>query len=73
MIALSLLSLFLAPAALAVPWRRDAGSGFQGRCQVSQTDFGLPSDLDTLTGPPNLVLIGVGVQNYTCNSEGTFE
>jgi hypothetical protein len=69
MIALSLLSLLLAPAVLAVPWRR---GGFQGLCQDSQSDFSIPSGLDPLAGPPNLVLLGVGVQNYTCNANGTF-
>jgi hypothetical protein len=70
MIALSLISLLLAPAALAVPWRR---SGFQGPCQVSQNDFSIPEGLDALTTAPSLVLLGVGVQNYTCNANGTFE
>jgi hypothetical protein len=72
MIALSLLSLLLVPAALARPWRRDAGSSFQGLCHDSQSDFSIPSGLDPLKGPPNLVLVGVGIQNYTCNANGTF-
>jgi hypothetical protein len=73
MVALSLLSLLLAPAALAAPWRRDAGSGFQGLCSVPASAFNLPSNFDPLPNPPNLVLMGFGVQNYTCNANGTFE
>ena len=73
MIAPSLLSLLLAPVALAGPWRRDAGSTFKGQCVDNPTDFQIPSGLDPITKSPNLVLVGVGVQNYTCNANGTFE
>lgn len=69
MFTLSLLSLLLAPAALATPWRR---GGFQGACSVPQSAFSLPSNFDALTGPPNLALVGFGVQNYTCSTNGTF-
>ena len=69
MIALSLLPLLLAPAALATPWRR---GGFQGACSGPQSDFNIPSGLDPLTTSPSLVLVGVGVQNYTCNANSTF-
>ena len=71
MVALSLLLLLLAPAALAAPWRRDGG--FQGACSVPASAFNLPSNFDALPGPPNLVLMGFGIQNYTCNDSGTFE
>jgi hypothetical protein len=71
MIALSLLSLLLATAALAAPSRRDAT--FHGACNVPANIVKLPSSLDPLPSPPDLVLLGVGVQNYTCNSNGTFE
>ncbi|KAF8496853.1 hypothetical protein F5888DRAFT_1703111 [Russula emetica] len=70
MVALSLLSLLLPTAALATPWRRD---GFQGPCTVPASAFGsLPSPLDPLQSPPSLVLVGYGVQNYTCNANGTY-
>jgi hypothetical protein len=69
MFTLSLLSLLLAPAALATPWRRD---GFQGACSVPQSAFNLPSNFDALSVPPSLVLVGFGLQNYTCNANGTF-
>jgi len=71
MIALSLLSLLLATAALAAPSRR--GSTFHSACNVPASAVTLPSSLDPLPSPPNLVLLGVGVQNYTCNSNGTFD
>jgi hypothetical protein len=70
MVALSLLSLLLAPAALAAPWRRD---GFQGAVPVPASAFNLPSNFDPLPSSINLVLMGFGVQNYTCNANGTFE
>jgi len=71
MVALSLLSLLLATTAFAAPSRRD--SGFKGPCSVPQSAFSLPSNFDALPSPPNLVLVGFGVQNYTCNPSGTFE
>jgi hypothetical protein len=70
MVTLSLLSILLAPAALAAPWRR---GGFNGACSVPQSAFTLPSNFDALSAPPSLVLMGFGVQNYTCNANGTFE
>jgi hypothetical protein len=74
MIALSLLSLLLVPVALATPWRRDGGnSSFQGGCSVPASTFSLPSNFDALQSSPKLVLVGFGVQNYTCNANGTFE
>ena len=68
---LSLLSLLLATAALAAPSRRDAT--FHGACNVPASAVTLPSSFDPLPSPPNLVLLGVGVQYYTCNSSGVFE
>jgi hypothetical protein len=70
MVALSLLSLLLAPVALASPWRRDGA--FKGGCTVPQSTFSLPSNFDNLEQPPNLVLLGVGIQNYTCGQDGTY-
>ncbi|KAF8502742.1 hypothetical protein F5888DRAFT_1116091 [Russula emetica] len=71
MIALNLLSLLLATTALAAPTRRD--NTFHGACNVPASAVTLPSSLDPLPSPPNLFLLGVGVQNYTCNSNGTFD
>jgi hypothetical protein len=71
MIALSLLSLLLAATALAAPARRD--STFHGACNVPASAVTLPSSFDPMPSSPNLVLLGVGVQNYTCNSKGTYE
>ena len=76
MVALSILSLLLAPAALAAPSRRDGGfdSGFHGACDVSQSTFAdFPQSFDQLTADPIFVLMGVGIQNYTCNSGNTYE
>ena len=71
MIALSLLPLLLATAAVAAPARRDGP--IRGDCIVPASAVPLPSPLDPLSSPPNLFYLGVGVQNYTCNSQGTFE
>jgi hypothetical protein len=65
MITIPLLSLLLAPAALAGPFRRD---GFEGTCHVSKGDVSFPPGLDALTSDPSLVLLAVGNQNYTCNN-----
>ena len=70
MVALSLLSLLLAPAVLAAPWRRD---GFQGQCSVPASALDIPPSFQQLSGPPNFVLMGYGIQNYTCNANGTYE
>jgi len=71
MVALFLLSLLLATTVLAAPSRRD--DTFYGACNVPASAVTLPSPLDPLPSPPNLVLLGVGVQNYTCNSNGIFD
>jgi hypothetical protein len=71
MIALSLLPLLLATAAVAAPSRRDYT--FRGDCNVPAEVVALPPQLDALPYPPNYYLLGVGVQNYTCNSNGTYE
>ena len=70
MIALFLLPLLKVTAAVAAPTRRD--STFRGECSVPASAVTLPSSLDPLPSPLNLFLLGVGVQNYTCNSNGTF-
>jgi hypothetical protein len=71
MFVLSILPLLLATAAVAAPWRR--GGAFHGDCNVPASAVTLPSSLDPLPSSPNLFLLGVGVQNYTCNSNGTFD
>jgi hypothetical protein len=71
MFVLSILPLLLATAAVAAPWRR--GGAFHGDCNVPASAVTLPSSLDPLPSSPNLFYLGVGVQNYTCNSNGTFE
>ena len=69
MISLSLLPFLLATAAVAAPSRR----GFRGDCPVSKTAVYLPPPLDPLPSEPSFFLLGVGVQNYTCNSNGVYE
>ena len=71
MIALSLLSLLLATTALAAPSRRN--NTFHNGCNVPAWAVTLPSSFDPLPYSPKLVLMGVGVQNYTCNWKGTYE
>jgi hypothetical protein len=68
MIVLSLLPLLLAVAAVASPSRR----GDHDHCNVPASAVALPASLDPLPSAPNRVLLGVGVQNYTCISNGTF-
>jgi hypothetical protein len=70
MIALSILPLLLATAAVAAPSRRE--STFRGDCNVPASAVALPWSLDPFPSAPNNFLLGVGVQNYTCNSAGTF-
>ena len=71
MIALSLLSLLLAATALAAPARRD--NTFHGACNVPPSAVTLASSFSPVSSSPNYALMGVGVQNYTCNSKGTYE
>ena len=66
MVALSLLSLLLAPAVLASPWRRDGE--FQGLCADPPSAFNIPKSFDALSSTPNLALLGVGVKNYKCEN-----
>jgi hypothetical protein len=66
MVALSLLSLLLAPAVLASPWRRDGE--FRGTCVDPPSAFNIPQSFDALSSSPNLALLGVGVQNYKCEN-----
>ena len=68
MVALSLLSLLLATTTLAAPCKR----GFQGACKVPASAFSLPQALSALTSPPAYVAMGIGNQNYTCNSAGNY-
>ena len=72
MIALSLLPLLLATAAVAAPGRRHDDGTIQGECKVPASVVAVPPPLDPLPSPPNLFLLGVGVQNYTCNSTGSY-
>ncbi len=76
MIALSFLSLLLSTTAFAVPMRRIGDGAFQGACSVdlqSSILQNLPLPLDPVPNVPNAVLMGLGVQNYTCNTAGVFE
>lgn len=44
-------------------------------CDVSEAIIPLPPNQSNLTVPstqPNSIALGVGVQNYTCNSAGTY-
>jgi hypothetical protein len=72
MIGLFILPLLLATAAVAAPSRSTRDSTFRGDCNVPASAVALPSSLDPFPHAPNLFLLGVGVQNYTCNSAGSF-
>jgi hypothetical protein len=72
MVSLSLLLLLLAPVALASPSRcRGRGEIFHGTCVDPEAAFKLPPTFDPLSTPPSFVLMGFGIQNYTCNTNGT--
>lgn len=73
MIALSILSVLLATSALAAPARR--ADTFRGACDIPTSVFAtdLPPAFGPPQSPPTMVQVGVGLQNYTCNSNGTFE
>ena len=63
-------SIFVASVALAAPSFRLNG------CDVSKATIPLPGNQTQLIAPtdtkPRFVGIGVGVQNYTCSSAGTY-
>jgi hypothetical protein len=71
MIALFLLSPLLATAALALPTSRDYT--IHGACDVPASAVTLPQSFTPMPSSPKMVLLGVGSQNYTCNSNGTYE
>ena len=50
-----------------------AGIGIGGAGGVSASAVTLPQSFTPMTSPPKMVLLGVGTQNYTCNSKGTHE
>jgi hypothetical protein len=70
MVALSLLSLLLATTTLAAPSKREGD--YHGACPVPVSAFQLPAQLGALQSPPRFTTVGVGVQNYTCSSSGTY-
>lgn len=58
----------LAVAALAAPFS-------SGNCDIQHAQIGLPANQTALAQPsdaPSFVLLGVGVQNYTCTTNGTY-
>ena len=54
----------LAVSALAIP--------LKNACDASKASLTLPAGLTTAAGAPSAVLLGVGVQNYTCTDAGTY-
>ncbi|CAE6423378.1 unnamed protein product [Rhizoctonia solani] len=61
-------------AAFAAPANGIPGLKCSG-CSVSNAKLSLPSNQTTITvptGTPVYIALGVGVQNYTCGSTGTF-
>ncbi|KAF8159421.1 hypothetical protein B0H34DRAFT_703374 [Crassisporium funariophilum] len=72
-----LISLILAASAIAAPQISPANVPAPGKrtCDVSKMTMALPAGQTVLsvpTLPPSSVLLGVGVQNYTCSTAGTF-
>jgi len=68
--AATLALTFLLSTVLALPSPRSSG------CNISKATMPLPSGASTLVAPstpsPRFIGIGVGVQNYTCSTAGTF-
>lgn len=61
-------TVMLAMAALAAPL-------IPGSCDISHAQMALPANQTALaqpSGAPSFVLLGVGVQNYTCSAAGTY-
>ena len=66
MIAQLFLSLLLVTSTLAAPLdRRDT-------CSVPATALSVQPPFSPLYSPPRAVVLGVGVQNYTCDSSGKY-
>jgi len=69
------LSILLASQVLALP----SGPKFNkklGSCDVSGASLPVPPNQAVIvkpSSPPSFVSLGVGTQNYTCGSSGTFE
>ncbi|KAH8101195.1 hypothetical protein BXZ70DRAFT_115636 [Cristinia sonorae] len=64
-----ILSIILATTALAAPGIKIAG------CSVANKQMDIPAGQTQLvnpTIPPSFIGLGLGVQNYTCSSAGTF-
>jgi hypothetical protein len=65
---LSLVSLLLATPALAAPLQ-------SASCDISTITLHLPADQSLLVAPtsaPSFIVLGVGVQNYTCSPSSTY-
>jgi len=76
MVVLSFLSLFLATTALAAPSQsKIAARGVApGACgaDVPASAFNLPSSFIPLTSAPSYTTMAFGVQNYTCDDDGSY-
>lgn len=54
----------LAISALAVP--------LKNACDPARAKLTVPAGLSAPVGVPSAILLGVGVQNYTCTDAGTY-
>jgi len=66
MISQMFLSLLLVTSALAAPLDRN------DTCSVPASALNLQAPFTQLYSPPRSVVLGVGVQNYTCDSSGKY-
>jgi len=68
MIAQAFLSLLLVTSTLAMPLDRKS----YDTCSVPATALHLQPPFTQLYSPPRSVVVGYGVQNYTCDSSGKY-
>ena len=66
MIAQFFLSLLLVSSTLAAPLDRE------DTCSVPATALNLQPPFTQLYSPPRSVVVGFGVQNYTCDPSGKY-
>ena len=66
MIAQLFLLLLLVTSTLAAPLDR------KDICSVPATALSLQPPFSPLSSPPRSVVLGVGMQNYTCDSSGKY-
>lgn len=73
MFSVGLLALFSAAPALAAVLPQSSKPA--GCCDISKAKFVVPANQTAIvasTLPTSFIALGVGIQNYTCSSAGTY-